>query len=121
MTTPAADQTLLRVADRLGQQRAGVRAPGPVGVGAQLGWEARKECCATFGCVEIAREREDRRIAEGGIAVRVAAGCVHEERAANRRVPFGRRQRDAERSAVRGDDELDVVSRPGTRLRSSRP
>jgi hypothetical protein len=52
--------------------------------------------------------------------MRVAAGGVDEQRAADRRMALVVAQRDAACGAVRGDDELDIVSRSGTRLRSSR-
>jgi hypothetical protein len=95
MTAPAGGETLL-VADRLGQERAGVRAPGAVGVRAQLGREARQERGAPLRRVEVTRECEDRRITEARVAVRIAAGCVHEQCAADRRVLLGLCQRDAE-------------------------
>ena len=52
--------------------------------------------------------------------MRVAAGSMHEQGAADRRVALRVAQRDVGSGAERGDDELDVVSRSGTRLRSSR-
>jgi hypothetical protein len=110
----------LLVADRFSEQRAGERAPGSVGIYAQLLRERDQELRAPLGRVEVTSDREHRRVAECGVAMWIAAGRVYEERAADGGVPLVRRQRDARRGAVRGDDELDVLNRSGTRLRSNR-
>jgi hypothetical protein len=52
--------------------------------------------------------------------MRVAAGGVDEQRTADRGVALPVAQGDAAARAEGGDDQLDVVSRSGTRLRSSR-
>jgi hypothetical protein len=94
--------------------------PGAIRIHSELRRQFRQERYTSLRRVEIARECEDGRIIERGIAVRIAAGRVDEERAADGRVPLVARQRDVRGGAIRRDDELDVVSRPGTRLRSNR-
>ena len=75
---------------------------------------------APFRRVEVASEREHGRIVERRVAMRVAAGRVHEQRPANRGVTLLVAQREAACGVEGSDDEFDVVSRSGARLRSSR-
>jgi hypothetical protein len=105
---------------RIGEQGARERAPGPVRIRAHRLRQSADQRRPPLGGAEVAREREHGGIVERGVAVGIAAGGVHEQRAANGRVALLVAQPDAAARAEGGNDELDVVSRSGTRLRSSR-
>jgi hypothetical protein len=98
---------------RVGEQRARIRAPSAIGIGTQWLGERREEGRPPLRRVEVAREREHGRVVEGRVAMRVAAGGVHEQRAANGCVMIVVAQRDVRSGTESGNDELDVVSRSG--------
>jgi hypothetical protein len=108
------------VGQRVGEQRAGERSPGPARIRSQWLGHSGEERVASLGRVEIAGEREHGRIVGRRVAMRVAARGVDEQRAADRGVALPVAQGDVAAGAEGGDDQLDVVSRSGTRLRSSR-
>jgi hypothetical protein len=105
---------------RIGEQGACEGAPGAVRFCPQRLRQCADQRRPPLGRVEIAREREHGGIVERRVAMGIAAGGVHEQRAANGRVALLVAQREAAAGAEGGKDELDVVSRWGTRLRSSR-
>jgi len=122
---PNPDETSSLLAQGVGEETAGERAPGKLGVLPQRlcaleRGEAGAQHRPPVGRVEVGREREHGRIVKLGLAVDVAAGGEDEEGAANGGVAFGIVERNRLPGRVRKDDELDVASRSGTRLRSSR-
>jgi hypothetical protein len=119
---PALRQTsaLSLFGQRVREQRTREGPPGAVRIRSQGFGEQVEERCAPACRVEITGEREHGGVVESRVPVWIAAGSVHEQGAADRRVALLAAQRDLGSGAKSGDDELDVVSRSGTRLRSSR-
>ena len=75
---------------------------------------------APVGRVEVTRELGYGGRVQRGIPMEVAACGEHEQRSANGGVSLQLVQRDRPAGHEREDDQLDVVSRSDTRLRSSR-
>jgi hypothetical protein len=119
---------LLALAERIGEEAAGIGAPGGFrlsqpferfGVGVQL-LDRGRERLATRWRVEITGELEHGRVVQRRLALETAAGSEHQQGAPDCRVPVGVVEGNLQSRDVCEDDEIDVASRSGTRLRSSR-
>ena len=70
--------------------------------------------------IEVTRQLEHCGIVQRGLAMQVSAGSEDEKRTTDRRVQLVGGDRDVLPRDEGEDDEIDVVSRPAARLRSSR-
>ena len=119
---------LIVLAERIGEEAAGIGPPGGfrlsqplerLGLGLEP-LDRGRECLATCRRVEITGELEDGRVVQRRLALETASGGEHQEGAPDRRVAVGVVERHLQPRDVREDDQIDVASRSGTRLRSSR-
>jgi hypothetical protein len=103
----------------VGEERARIGAPGKLG---RFGFdiERREECVAPLRSIQIAGQLDDRRIVERRVALQRPSCGEDEQGAPDRRISLFVRQRDVRYRPIGGENELELVSRSGTRLRSSR-
>ena len=69
--------------------------------------------------IEVVRQLDHRRVLEGRLAVEIPACGEDEESPAERRVPLCVVERHLLARDVREDDQVDVASRPDTRLQAA--
>ena len=106
-------------AQRIGEQSAGVGAPGCLGIAQPIqrlrirleALDCRRQGGATFRRVQVAGQLDHGRIVECRVAVERSAGGEDEQRASQRGVPFVVLERDVLSGDVGEDDQVDVASR----------
>jgi hypothetical protein len=116
------------LAECIGEEAAGVGTPGKLWIAQSLErlglcvepLDRSDEMLPPLGRVEVPGELEDRWILERRIAMQDAARGKDEERAAERRIQLRFADRDLLPRNVGENNEIYVVNRRGTRLRSSR-
>jgi len=115
-------------AERLGEQAACVRTPREVliaksfegvGIGVEP-FDRGRQGLSPLRRIQVVCELEHRRVLEGWLPVEIPACGEDEKSPAERRVPVCVVERHLLACDVREDDQVDVASRPDTRLRSSR-
>jgi hypothetical protein len=122
-----AESSLVVFAERLCEQAACVCAPREVPIaksleGVGLGVEPLdrgRQGLSPHRRIEVSRQLEDRWVVEGRFAMEIPARGKDEEGPAERRIPFRVVERHLLAREVREDDQVDVASRPDTRLQAA--